>query len=203
MGGALGKTSQIQKLTLVNKKDKPETIHEIYFVIKNNYYSYCKPKEPLILPANGSCIILPDEVTYYTLNSQKTDMAENLNPFFDYGFSIYLKLNKKIYRAYNEAPNSEYPFFSKRGIETGGHFTATYGGEVVPQDARYAIDYSVNNEKKVAFILKTGLITWGYFPNMIDKIKAYDNEKLQEILRTEASSYAMDYIMVTKLDYMH
>ncbi|WP_338329748.1 hypothetical protein, partial [Commensalibacter sp. Nvir] len=86
----LGETTKISEITLVNKKDKSEAIHEIYFVVDHTYYSYAKFDTPLILPAKGSCVIFPDEVTFYTRNNKKVDMFILFDLFLDPGLIIYI-----------------------------------------------------------------------------------------------------------------
>ncbi|GBQ94354.1 hypothetical protein AA102526_0048 [Asaia lannensis NBRC 102526] len=186
-------------MILINKKDKTEVLYAIYFTINNTYFTYATLETPIVLPANGSCTVYPDDVTYYTRNNKPFNMSYYLANNGDESIGIYLKTSKKIYRSYPDYQNSELNHFERKAIEAGGKFVFKHNGVVVPKDALYAIDYKIGDEEKVSFILKNGFIKWSYFPNLIVKLESSSSKELEEVLRKDKDLSFMKYIFLTKI----
>jgi hypothetical protein len=157
--------SGIGTVTLINMKDRPLAILEIYAVMDNLSFKLKEFDPPLILKAMEAVSVKADIVSKRYLGREVYDWKPPAGKPAD--VDIFLSTASKTIKCHRQGPPSRLGFTMKRKLYLIVDKTNLFNEVIYNDKAKFAITYTEDKKQKTALIDIGGIIHWDYVANRL------------------------------------
>lgn len=173
--------TQISKLIVSNKKDKPVVIWSIHLVLDNDIkIDLYRPQEPVVLKAKESVAITIDKYAYLTVGSDRIQPN-----FLSQQIDFYINTGNNLVKCQHEEIRDSFLLDMTQATIN----RPTFDGHIYNDSVLYILIYILDGKKHTAFIDVNGFIgnEWGRVPNNFG-----DHVITPELIQSMLTDYGYD-----------